>query len=101
MVNQQVTYTATIAPVPNGGTVAFNDGGTSISGCSSQAVSTSSGSGDLCGDLHRTGSHSIKAVYSGDSAYKTSTSSALTQYVDTDLSGYPKEVACTTSAVRT
>ncbi len=90
VVNQQVTYTATIAPVPNGGTVAFNDGGTSISGCSSQAVSTSSGKATCVVTYTSTGSHSIKAVYSGDSAYKTSTSSALAQYVDTDLSGYPK-----------
>ncbi len=33
-----VTYTATVTPVPDGGTVAFSDDGTTITGCEAQPV---------------------------------------------------------------
>ncbi len=32
-VGQQVTYTATVSPTPNGGTVSFSDGGTPLLNC--------------------------------------------------------------------
>jgi hypothetical protein len=38
VVGHQVTYTATVTPAPDGGTVIFEDGPTTISGCGSQAV---------------------------------------------------------------
>src|SRR5207237_301832 len=36
VVGQAVTYTATVSPVPSGGTVAFKEGATTISGCGTQ-----------------------------------------------------------------
>ena len=39
-VGQTVIYTATVSPVPDGGTVAFSDNGTPITGCSSRHVAT-------------------------------------------------------------
>jgi hypothetical protein len=75
----QVTYTATIASAPDGGTVSFKDGQTVISGCGTQPIT---GGAATCGVSYTTaGSHSITAVYSGDSNYLESSSSALTQTV--------------------
>jgi hypothetical protein len=38
-----VTYTATVSPAPDGGTVAFTDGTTAIPGCGAQPVSSTTG----------------------------------------------------------
>jgi hypothetical protein len=77
---QAVTVTATVSSnsgTPSG-TVAFNEGSTVL------------GTGTLSGGLAAmsistltVGSHSIIAVYGGDSIYQGSTSSALTQTVNT------------------
>src|SRR6202011_2885921 len=40
---QQVTYSATVSPAPDGGTVVFKDSGATIPGCGTQAVSSSTG----------------------------------------------------------
>ena len=42
-VGETVTYTATVAPLPTSGTIAFEDGGKSISGCETRTVNTSTG----------------------------------------------------------
>jgi hypothetical protein len=74
-----VTFTATITPLYGGqatGTVTFKDGGTTLgsSGVSGNAASlTTSGLA--------MGTHSITAVYSGDSNFAGSTSNTLTQVV--------------------
>ena len=71
-VGQNVTFTATVSgtPAPTG-TVNFKDGGTSISGCASQALSSSSAT---CATASLTlGSHAITADYSGDGNYPTAT----------------------------
>jgi hypothetical protein len=75
---QAVIYTATVSPVPNGGTVTFSDGSTSICG-GARPVGTGT---VICqvGSYKTTGTHSITAVYSGDTAYRTSTGS-LTETV--------------------
>ncbi len=78
---QAVTYTATISPVPDGGTVAFSDGGTPITGCGAQQVDTSTGTAACQVTYTSTGTHSITAAYSGDTAYGGSTGS-LTQTVN-------------------
>ncbi len=76
--DQPVTYTATVAPVPSGGTVAFSDGAATIAGCSSQAVSTSTGEASCTTEYSTPGAHSIKAEFSGssDTIYPGSTSSS-------------------------
>lgn len=83
-----VTYTATVTLSSNvgspTGTVAFDDGATSITGCGSEALS---GSGTVwtasCANVpySSSGSHSITAVFAGDGNYSTSTSTALTEVV--------------------
>jgi Bacterial Ig-like domain (group 3)/IPT/TIG domain len=76
VIGHAVTYTATVSPVPNGGTVTFSDGGTPI--CGVQQVGT--GTVTCQAGYKITGTHSITAVYSGNFVYKTSTGS-LTQVV--------------------
>ena len=74
-----VTYTATVAPTPDGGTVAFTDGGTTIAGCGAMAVT---GGVATCATTYTlAASHNIVAVYSGDTLFTTSTSTTLAQVV--------------------
>ena len=79
---QQVTYTATVFPIPDGGTVAFTDGGSAISGCESVAVDTTTGEATCHATYPSTGSHPIQASYSGDALYGASAGN-LTQVVAT------------------
>jgi hypothetical protein len=72
-----VTFTATISSTTATGTVTFKDGTTTLgTGTVSSGVATYTTSSLAIG------SHSITAVYSGDSNYNTSTSSKLTQTVE-------------------
>ena len=80
---QAVTYTATVSPAPDGGLVAFTDGGTAIAGCAAQPLN-SSGQATCQVTYTATGSHAITAVYSGDAVYAGSTSAPLTQSVVPD-----------------
>jgi len=80
--SQQVTYTATVSPVPDGGTIAFSDGASGISGCAAQPVNTTTGVATCAVTYQSAGSHPITAVYSGDTNYPTSTSPTLTQTVN-------------------
>jgi large repetitive protein len=91
-VGQNVTYTATVTSNtavtgPPTGTVDFFDGGNPIATCTGVAVN---GSGQAtCSQTYAdtVGSpHSITATYSGDAAFNTSTSSALSQTVSPSLS---------------
>jgi hypothetical protein len=75
---QAVTYTATVSPAPDGGAVAFSDGGTPI--CGAQQVNPGTGTATCQRGYKTTGTHSITAAYSGDTAYRASTGS-LTQTV--------------------
>jgi hypothetical protein len=74
-----VTFTATVSPTPNGGTVDFTDTGVTISGCGAKSLSV--GNATCKVTYSSVGSHSIVATYSGDSRYLTSTSPTLTQIV--------------------
>jgi Bacterial Ig-like domain (group 3)/Domain of unknown function DUF11 len=80
---QAVTYTATVSPTDGGGSVAFADGGTPVSGCTAQSLN-SNGQATCQVTYSAVGSHAITAVYSGDTAYAGSTSTALTQQVVAD-----------------
>jgi hypothetical protein len=80
-----VTFTAAVtAPAgnPSGtGSVTFQDGGTNISGCGSQALS---GNQATCATSSLSaGAHSITAIYNPGTGFAGSTSSALTQNVNT------------------
>ena len=77
-----LTYTASVSPTPDGGTVSFTDEGAPIAECQEIAVDES---GDvLCpvtyGDP---GSHAIVASYSGSAAFVPATSEPLDQQVTT------------------
>jgi hypothetical protein len=87
---QSVTFTATVAPVAPGagaatGSVEFFNGGTSLgigtlsSGSATSAAITNFG----------VGTHSITAVYSGDSSFATSTSSVVSQVVNLGSANTP------------
>lgn len=74
---QSVTFTATISPTPDGGTVTFKDGTTGISG----AVTVASGQAQFSTSSLSTGAHAITAEYSGRTNYDASASGPLTQTV--------------------
>jgi len=82
---QAVTYTATVSPGPDGGTVAFSDGSAPISGCDGLQVDTS-GTATCTVTYSTTGTHQITAAYSGDTAYGAS-SNSLTQTVNYPVPG--------------
>jgi uncharacterized protein YjbI with pentapeptide repeats len=91
---QSATFTALVAVTAPGagtpsGTVTFKDGTTtlgtgqlSVVGGNDQATFSTSGLA--------VGPHTITAGYGGDTSFLSGTSAALTQYVNTNLSGYPK-----------
>src|SRR4029077_12933598 len=63
------------------GTVSFNDGGTTLAGCSAIAVLSNATATCAVNNL-TVGTHTIMATYSGDSANLTSSSSSLVQTVN-------------------
>jgi hypothetical protein len=91
---QPATFTAVVAATAPGagtpgGTVTFKDGSTTLGtgqlgvvGGKAQASFSTSGLG--------VGAHTITASYGGDGSFTASTSAGVTQYVNTNLSGYPK-----------
>jgi Bacterial Ig-like domain (group 3)/IPT/TIG domain len=81
ILGQSVTFTATVSPVPDGGTVDFAQDGNPIAACQSVAVNTSNGTATCSVTYATVGSHSLVATYSGDFAYSGSTSAALVQQV--------------------
>jgi trimeric autotransporter adhesin len=74
---QPVTFTATVSPSSATGTVTFKDGTTTLG-----TGVLSGGTATLTPASLAPGSHSITAVYGGDSAFSGSTSSTLTQTVN-------------------
>ena len=82
---QSVTYTATVTPLPDGGTVAFTDNTATVTGCGAVVVSTVTGKATCTTSSTATGSHSIAATYSGNADFTTS-KGTLTQQVNAPLS---------------
>jgi hypothetical protein len=79
---QSVTFTATVGALAPGsgtptGTVTFYDGSTKLG-----TATVSGGAAGFTTSTLTVGTHSIKAVYSGDSNFKTSTSAVLSQVVN-------------------
>jgi outer membrane protein assembly factor BamB len=83
----KVTYTATVSPAPDAGTVAFSDGGAAIAGCSSVPVSAATPQAQCTDTFGQGGSHAIVATYSGDPYYSASGSAPLTQVVSAGGAG--------------
>ncbi len=81
-VGQTVTFTATVSPIPTGspaGTVSFYSGSTLLG----TAPVNGSGIATLTSNSFTAGTKSITAVYSGNTAFATSTSSPLSLTVQT------------------
>jgi len=77
----KITLTATVSPSAATGTVTFYDGTTSLG-----SGTLSSGTATLSVSFSTTGTHSLTAVYGGNSTYATSTSSAVSITVTTTTS---------------
>ena len=77
VVGQSVTVTATITPSSATGSVQFFDGVTSLG-----TAPVSAGSAAIATAAFAVGSHSITAVYSGDTSFGSSTSPASTHTVN-------------------
>jgi len=80
---QGVTFTANVAPLPGAsgvptGSVTFMDGATMLGAASLDGT----GRATLSVSTLSVGSHSISAIYGGDAAFRTSTSSAVTQTIN-------------------
>jgi hypothetical protein len=74
-----ITFTATLAPVPTTGTVAFKVDGGDIAGCEAAPI-TAGVATCLVSNLQE-GSYTITAVYSGGGSYAPATSNSITQVV--------------------
>jgi Bacterial Ig-like domain (group 3) len=89
-----VTYTATVSPVPDGGTVAFDDGPGNPATAQCAAQSVSNGRATCTVSYPNIGVYSVKAAYSGDGAKNsfvgsTSAASTTTTVVDGTPPGKP------------
>ena len=78
-VNVPLIFTASVAPLAATGTVKFKDGSTTLG---TSTINTS-GVATFTTSTLASGSHSITAVYNGNSSYPSSTSQALTESVMT------------------
>ena len=82
-IGEPIVVTATTSPAPNGGTVTFTNNGTVIEGCAPVTVDTSTGVATCTVTYSVAGSHTIDAAYSGDAAFRASSSPPLTETVNT------------------
>src|ERR1019366_4586051 len=83
---QSVTMTASVSVIAPGigtrtGTVMFEDGGVTITGCAAQAVSAA-GTAVCAAAFAAAAAHPLTAAYSGDSNFSGSTSPILTETVN-------------------
>ena len=92
-VGQSVTFTATVSGTAPTGNVTFKDGATAI--CSNVALSGASAT-CLTSTLIA-GAHAITAAYAGDANHQASTSTALNQQVDKNVSATSISTACRTT----
>jgi Bacterial Ig-like domain (group 3) len=91
--NEAVTYTATVTPAPDGGTVSFDDGaGTPATAhCAAQGLSTS-GTATCTVSYAKSGDYPVTANYSGDGAtndYAASASTSQTVSVAAPVAAAP------------
>lgn len=80
-------FKATVAPIPTGGTLTFQDNGSNLAGCTSMPVD---GSGQAtCSTKLAQGAHNITASYSGGTGFGPSTSTSIFQVTNnaTTLNG--------------
>jgi hypothetical protein len=80
---QPMTYTATITPTPDGGTVKFSYDGNVLAGCG--AVAVDAGTASCQTSYAKPGRGGIQAAYSGGTDFNGSQSSALSELVRSSL----------------
>ncbi len=89
---QSVTFTATVAPTPTGGTVQFYDNGVALG----TPVAVSGGTASYTTNTLSVGSHPITASYGGTTGYAaSSTASASTQQVNLPPNNTPVTIGAT------
>jgi hypothetical protein len=77
---QPVSFTATVAPVPDGGTVQFKVDGSNLGGAVAVSTTTGQATSTSTSTLS-VGSHNVEAIYSGNANFAGSTGT-LTQVVN-------------------
>ncbi len=81
-VGSPVKLVATVAPAPDGGTVAFSAGGTPLPGCEAIAVASSPAGTATCeATPTAAGTYTLLATYSGEIGYEASSSAPFQQVV--------------------
>jgi outer membrane protein assembly factor BamB len=78
---QSVSFTATVSPNPDGGTVGFADDSVPIPGCATVAANRLTGQASCRTTYTAGGTHSVVASYSGDAFFQASRSAAFAQVV--------------------
>ena len=94
-VNERITYTASVSGQYGGaatGTVVFQDNGATIA-----TVAVSGNQAATSTSYASEGTHSVVAIYSGDTNYTGSTSSTLIEKVEADKPPYTTETMVATS----
>jgi hypothetical protein len=81
-IGKPVTFTATVSPPPDAGSVGFTDNGTPITGCTAISASVVSGRAACTTTYGQAAIHKIVATYSGDAYYAGSSSPTLNQMVE-------------------
>jgi serine protease len=92
VVGAEVTYTATVTPVPDGGTVAFFEDGEVFAGCDAEPVDANTGRATCQATYGSPDVHKIKARFSGSAGFTASPSRAITQRVVTETPGSPADL---------
>ncbi len=82
-----VTFTATVVGQSPGGSVAFLDGASAISGCA--AITLTAGAAQCTTDTLGVGAHNLVAAYSGDAANTPSSSTVLVHNVTVGVPAAP------------
>ena len=80
--NTPITYTATVTPKPDGGTVNFVDNGRTIPTCGARPVNPATGQAICDPNYVTTGNQSVGAVYSGDRRWVPSTSAPVAEAIN-------------------
>ena len=84
--SHQVTYSATVSPAPDGGTVSFSDGGgnPATTGCSAQVITAGTATCTVP-SYSSAGTYTVTASYTGDTDFAAATESV--PLTETVLSG--------------
>lgn len=72
LIGQNVVLTATVTPVPSGGSVQFTDGGAAMTSCENVFVNLGTGTAVCPSVFTTTGPHLVEAAYTGSGIYQPS-----------------------------